>query len=392
MYFGLTDSPEIQGLREEVRAFVEKEVEPLATKVDQEGMYPEPQRQAMIAKGWTGLAIPKEYGGQGASLLEQAIVVEELAKSCPSTALILAVALLGPLPLVLYGTEEQKQKYLPRMAKGELQPGFALTEPVAGSDAAAIQTSAVLDGDEYVLNGHKTFVGNCGHSNVYCVAAKTDPDAGSRGITAFLVEADNPGFKFGGNAPKMGINGQRTGEFYLENCRVKKEDILGQLGKGFKVCMGTLDQARIGAAAGALGIAERAIAEATAYANERKAFGQSIGEFQAIMYKIADAAESTQAAKLLTYRGAAMFEHQNEIGRQQFSAECAMAKHFSSENANKVCYDMLQVFGGRGYMKGNKLEQLYRDARVYSIFEGTSQIQQLVIGRTVLGGGFHGDI
>ena len=387
MNFGITDQPRYQEFRKFVREFVAKEIEPYAEHTDRTGEYPERQLKAMVREHFTGYTIPKEYGGEGKNLMELAIVMEEFARSCPSSAIVMTIYLMGVYPLLLAGTEEQKKKYLPLFAKAERTPGFALSEAHCGSDAAALSTTAVLDGDEWVLNGHKFFVGNGSKSDTYFVFAKTDPEKGNKGITCFLVESSTPGFKEGKIYDKMGLNGQRTAEFYLENCRIPKENMIGELNKGFKVAMGALDKARVLVAAESVGISEAALAEAANFASSREAFGQKIGDFQGISFKLADMAAKLQAAKLCCYRAASMEEHIDEIGgRNQFSTECSIAKLYCAEVCNQIVYDATQIFGGRGILKGMKVERLYRDARVMTLFEGSSEIQRMVIGRNVLTG------
>jgi alkylation response protein AidB-like acyl-CoA dehydrogenase len=386
MRFDLAE--QYQPLREMLRVLVEKEIAPYAEHVDRTGEYPRNQLEEMKKLKLTGYSIPKKYGGEEKSVTEQSIVIEEIARGCSSTAAVLSIYYLGSSPLTIAGTEEQKQKYLPALAAGNRAASFGLTEPGAGSDAASIKTSAYLDNDEYVLNGHKCFIGNCGESDIYFVFAKTDGNAGAKGISCFLVEKGTPGFRIGEIAEKMGLNGQRTGEFFLEDCRVPKENLIGELNKGFRIAMETLDNARIIVAASALGIAQSAYEEAMEFANNRIQFGQAIGNFQGILYKIADMATELQVAKLATYRASELADHKEAVSRHQFSSECAIAKYYATEVANKVVNESLQVLGGRGFIKGSKVERLYRDARVLKIYEGTSEIQKIVIGKSALSGKF----
>lgn len=392
MDFSLEDQKHYADLRQSVREFVAKEIEPYADEVAATGDYPQRQLEAMKEFGLLGIGIPKEYGGKGWSMTEMAIVTEEIAKSCTSSAIVLQIYLLGTGPLMLAGTEEQKKKWLPLVASGERTPGFAITEEDAGTDAAAIKMTAVEDGDYYVLNGKKTLVGNYGHSDFYFVFAKTDPEAGGKGITGFIVETDNPGFKNGITYKKMGLLGQRTGEFELVDCRVPKSDILGEVNKGYGVALGALDGGRIQVAAQSLGVMWRAIEECKKWCNERIAFGQKLGTLEAIQFKIAEMSTMYQVAKLATYRAAIMESAGADVPRKQKSTEVSIAKLFASEAANRVVYDATQIMGGRGYIRGDKCEQLYRDARVYSIFEGSSEVQKMLIGRNTLTGDFVSEV
>lgn len=388
MDFCLDDQPHFKELRESIREFAAKEIAPYADEVDRTAEYPQRQLDAMKEFGLTGVGIPKEYGGKGWSAIEMAIVMEEIAKVDPNSSVVLQIYLLGTGPLMLAGTEEQKEKYLPLVATGEKAPGFAITEESAGTDASAIQMTAVEDGDYYVLNGKKTMVGNIGHSDFYFVFAKTDPDAGAKGITGFIVDTDNPGFKLGKVYDKMGIVGQKTGEFELVDCRVHKDMILGEVNKGYGIALGALDGGRIQVAAQSVGTMARMIEECQKWCNERIAFGTKLGNLQAIQFKLADMATKYQAAKLLTYRAATLESNLEDVDRKSKSAEVSMAKYFASEAANQVAYDAVQIMGGRGYCKGNKCEQLYRDVRVYPIFEGSSEVQKMVIGRSIMKGDF----
>lgn len=392
MDFCLEDQEHYSELRKSIREFVAKEIEPLADHVAETGEYPEKQLQAMKDFGLTGIGIPEEYGGKGWSMTEMAIVTEEIAKSCPSCAVVLQIYLLGTGPLMLAGSEEQKRKYLPLVASGKKAPGFAITEASAGTDAAAIEMTAVKDGDEWVLNGKKTLVGNFGHSDFYFIFAKTDPEKGGKGITGFIVDTDNPGFKPGITYKKMGILGQRTGEFELVNCRVKEDAVLGEINKGYGIALGALDGGRIQVAAQSLGVMARAIEEAKNWCNERKVFGTKLGNMQYIQFKLADMVMKYQAAKLLCYRAAILESNLDKVERKQKSAEVSIAKLFASEAANQVCFDATQIMGGRGVIRGNKCEQLYRDARVYTIFEGSSEVQKMVIGRSILDGSFVSEV
>lgn len=392
MDFCLDDQEHYHELRQWIRDFVAKEIEPYADEVAATGDYPQRQLDAMKKAGLTGIGIPEEYGGKGWSMMEMAIVEEEIAKSCTSSAIVLQIYLLGTGPLMLAGNEEQKQKYLPKVASGEWAPGFAITEAEAGTDAAAIEMTAVEDGDYYVLNGKKTLVGNFGHSDFYFVFAKTAPELGAKGITGFIVDADNPGFKPGITYKKMGLLGQRTGEFELVDCRVPKSAVLGEVNKGYGIALGALDGGRIQVAAQSLGVMERAMDEMTKWCNERIVFGQKLGTIQSIQFRLAEMATKMQAAKLLTYRAATLESNLENVPRKQKSAEVSMAKLFASEACNEVMFAATQIMGGRGVIRGDKCEQLYRDCRVYTIFEGSSEVQKMVIGRSTMDGSFVSEV
>lgn len=392
MDFCLDDQEHYHDLRRSLREFVAKEIEPYADEVARTGEYPQRQLDAMIDFGLTGIGIPTEYGGKGWSAMEMAIVMEEIAKACPSSSVVLQIYLLGTGPLMLAGTEEQKKKYMPLVASGKMAPGFAITEETAGTDAAAIQMTAVEDGDYYVLNGKKTMVGNIGHTGFSFVFAKTAPELGSKGITCFIVDMDNPGYKQGIVYDKMGIVGQRTGEFELVDCRVPKSAILGEVNKGYAIALGALDGGRLQVAAQSVGTMERMIEECKKWCNERMVFGTKLGNQQAIQFKLADMTAKMQAAKLMVYRAAALLSNPEKFERKQISTEVSMAKLFAAEAANQVAYDATQIMGGRGVVRGNKCEQLYRDVRVYTIFEGASEVQRMVIGRNLLTDAFEAEI
>jgi butyryl-CoA dehydrogenase len=367
-------------IRKMIRDFAEKDVAPLAAELDEKGKVPFENIKAMSRMGLMGLTAPEEYGGGGADTLSYVIVIEELSKACSSTAIVMAVQnSLVNYGLVKFGTEEQKQKYLPKLVTGEWISAFALTEPGAGSDAAAQLTTAVRDGDFYVLNGTKHFITNGGIADVVIVFAMTDKRRGARGISAFIVEKTFPGFSVGKAENKMGIRGSNTSELIFEDCRVPAENLLGKEGRGFKIAMIGLDAGRIGVGAQAVGIAQAAFEAAVEYAKTREQFGAPISSLQAIQWMIADMATRIEAARLLVYQAAL----KKDAG-ERFTKEAAMAKLFASEMAGFVVDCALQIHGGYGYMKEYPVERYYRDARITRIYEGTSEIQRLVIANQVL--------
>jgi len=331
--------------------------------------------------GLLGLPYPERYGGGGGDYLSYAIAVEEIARACGSTALIFAAHVsLGCGPIYSFGSEEQKQKWLPRLCTGQGLGAFGLTEPQAGSDAGSTRTVAVRDGDEYVLNGSKMWITSGAIADVVTCTAKTDPGAGTRGISCFLVERGTPGFIPGKNEPKMGLKGSVTSALTLEDCRVPAKNLLGAEGEGFKQMLITLDAGRISIGAMALGLGQAALDEATRYAKERVQFGQPIAKFQAIQWMIADMATEVDAARLMVYRAAA----RKDAGLR-FTKEAAMAKLYASEVAERAAYKAVQIHGGYGYSREYPVERIYRDQRLCAIGEGTSEIQRLVIARQVLG-------
>lgn len=363
-----------------MRDFAEKEVRPVARETDVTGQFPWPTVRKMAAMGMLGLPIPEQYGGAGADYLSYAIAVEEISRVCGSTGITLAAhTSLGCMPLVYFGSEEQKKKYLPPLARGAKLAAFGLTEPNAGSDAAAIATTAVLRGDEWIINGQKTFITSGSIAEVITIAARTDPSAGSRGISNLVVEKGAPGFRVGRDEDKMGLRGSATSQLFFEDCRVPKENILGQPGEGLKQFLIALDGGRISIGAMALGLAQAALESATSYSKQRVQFGQPIAGFQAIQLMIADMATEIEAARLLVYRAAWRKDQGVRCTR-----EAAMAKLFASEAAERAAFKALQIHGGYGYTKDYDVERIYRDQRLCSIGEGTSEILRWVIARQVL--------
>jgi alkylation response protein AidB-like acyl-CoA dehydrogenase len=380
MNFQLTEEQSL--IRETVRSFAEKEVAPSAAARDEEERFDRKLMYDRLAElGLTGIVFPEEYGGAGADYISYAIAVEELSRVCASTGVTLSAHLsLGANPIYLFGTEEQKRKYLVPLAEGLKMGAFGLTESSAGSDAGGTRTTAVLEGEEWVLNGSKIFITNGGEAEVYIIFARTDRKAEKHhGISAFILEKGNPGFSFGKKEAKMGIRSSPTMELVFDNCRIPRENLLGKEGEGFKIAMKTLDGGRIGIAAQALGIAQGAFEAAAAYARERKQFDQPIATFQAVQFMLADMATHIEAARLLVYQAA----HRASAGLS-YGKESAMAKLFASETAMQVSTKAVQVFGGYGYTREFPVERMMRDAKITEIYEGTSEVQRLVIGTAVI--------
>jgi len=377
MDFELND--EQQMIRKMVREFAEKELAPRAAEVDAQGQFPWEAIRKMGELGLLGLNVPEAYGGVGADMVSYALAIEEIARACGSTALTVAAHALCTTPLALFGNEEQKRKYLVPLAQGKLG-AFGLTEPGAGSDAAAAKTTAVRDGDWWVLNGSKIFITNGGLADVLIIVAVTDKSKGTRGISAFIVEKGTPGFTPGREEEKMGLRGSLTSQLFLENCRVPAANLLGNEGDGFKYALATLDSGRIGIGAMSVGLAQAALEASLRYAKERVQFGQPIANFQAIQWMLADMGTQIEAARLLVYRAAALKDK-----GQRFTKEAAMAKLFASEMAERACHKAIQIHGGYGYVREYAVERFYRDVRLCEIGEGTSEVQRLVIARQLLG-------
>lgn len=368
-------------LRKRVREFAESEVRPYTFLLDQNNEFPADAVKKLGKMGLMGIPYPKEYGGAGLDALSYAIAVEELSRVDGGTGVILSAHVsLGSYPIYAYGTEEQKQKYLVPLAKGEKIGAFGLTEPNAGSDAGGTETTAVLRDGYYLLNGGKIFITNADKADIYIVFAVTTPGIGTRGISAFIVEKGWEGFTFGTHYDKMGIRSSATAELIFKNVKVPKENLLGKEGEGFKIAMGTLDGGRIGIAAQALGIAQGAYENALEYAKERIQFGEPIGKQQAISFKIADMATKLRASRFLIYSAAELKEN-----HEPFSMEAAMAKQYASDACIEIVNEAMQIFGGSGYMKGMEVERAYRDAKICAIYEGTNEIQRVVIAAALLG-------
>ena len=378
MNFKLTDQQQM--IQTVFKEFAEKEVEPIAAEIDESCEFPIKNVKKMAEADMMGIPFPQEYGGAGADTLSYIIGVEELAYRCATHSVILSAhTSLGAHPIYKYGNEEQKEKYLKPLAKGEKIGAFALTEPNAGTDAASQNTVAELDGDEYILNGNKIFITNAGVADIFIIMAMTDKSKGTRGISSFIVEKDTPGFSLGKKEDKMGINASDTRELIFQNCRIPKENLLGKEGMGFKIAMATLDGGRIGIAAQALGIAQRAVDETVEYVKEREQFGRPISKFQGLQWYIAEMATKVEAAKNLVYKAALT----KDAGKS-FSSEAAMAKLMASETAMAVTTKAVQIFGGYGYMKEYPIERLMRDAKITEIYEGTSEVQKMVIAGSLL--------
>ena len=379
MNFNLTKEQEL--VRKSLRAFTEAEVKPIAAETDRTSTYPANTIDQLFRYGVMGMIVPKEYGGAGADDVSAAIAVEELSKACASTGDIVATHNgLCCGPIIAFGTPEQKAKYLPMLTTGRKVGAFALTEPNAGSDASKGTTVCEDKGDHWVMNGSKIFITNGYVADIFVVFAMTDPSMGTRGISAFIVEKDFPGFSVGRHEEKMGLHGSPTSEIIFEDCIIPKENLLGQLGKGFRIAMHTLDGGRIGIAAQALGIAEGAKNEAVEYTKGRVQFGKPISKFQNTQFKFADMEVECSAARLLTYHAAA-----NKTEGKSYNKEAAMAKLFASEACMKITTQVVQMFGGYGYTKDYPVERMMRDAKITELYEGTSEVQRMVISGHVLG-------
>jgi butyryl-CoA dehydrogenase len=380
MDFELTE--EQQMVREMTRAFVKREVKPVASRLDREGIYPSELVKRLSEMGLMGMLVPQEFGGSGMDLLSCVVAMEEISKGWASLAVAMSVHnSLVCAPILRFGSAAQKQKYLAPLARGEWLGCYALTEPSAGSDAGSIQTRAKRTENDFVLNGNKIFITNGNRADLAIVYAVTDPARDKKGISAFIVEKNSPGFVVGKLEDKLGLRSSDTASLLFEDCRVPHENLLGVEGEGFKIALATLDGGRIGIAAQALGIAQGCLEESVAYAQQRRQFGRAIAEFEAIQWMLADMATEIDAARLLTYRAAWLAEQ----GRT-FTNEAAMAKLFASEAANRAAYKAIQIFGGYGYTKEFAVERFFRDARITTIYEGTSEIQRLVIARRLIHG------
>lgn len=362
------------------REFADKEIAPQADHLDKTGEFPRENLRKLAQEGYMGIPIPEEWGGAGADFLTYIFCLEEISRACASTGVILAVhTSLGIYSILYHGTEEQKKKYVPKLARGEMLGAYALSEPGAGSDAAALRTLAQKENGYYILNGNKIFITSAGEADIYVVFATMDPAKRTRGITAFLVEKDTPGFIVGPKEKKMGLHASSTCELIFDNCRVPEENLLGEEGGGFKIAMSLLDGGRIGIAAQGLGIAQAAFDAALNYAKTREQFGRPISEFQAIQFKLAEMATEIEAARLLVYRAA--FLKDNNL---PLTKEASMAKMFATDLAMKVTIEAVQIFGGYGYSREYPVERYMRDAKVTQIYEGTNQIQRIVISREIL--------
>nr|BBH92711.1 acyl-CoA dehydrogenase [Thermogemmatispora argillosa] len=373
-------SPEEEELIAAIREIATERVAPRAAEIDRTGEFPWDMKELLAQQDIYAMPFPVEYGGLGSTKLAVVRAIEELSRCCATTGLLLAVQQLGAMPILLAGSEEQKRKYLPPLARGEWLAAFGLTEAGSGSDAAAMRTVAVRKGDRYILNGSKRFITNGGLAQVNTVFALTDPQAGTHGISAFIVERDFPGFAVGRIEDKMGIKGSQTAELIFNDCEVPAENLIGREGEGFRIAMRTLDRTRPGIGAQAVGIAQGALDLAVSYAKQRVQFGRPIAENQGIQFMLADMATKVEAARLLVYNVAEMIDR----GEERFTMYSSMAKMFASDIAMEVTSDAIQILGGYGYMKEYPAERMLRDAKITQIYEGTNQIQRLVIARELL--------
>jgi butyryl-CoA dehydrogenase len=376
MNFDLTNDQKM--LQDQVRKFAQAELAPMAPEIDKSGDFPWPNLKKMAQLGLLGVIVPEQYGGSGFDFVSLAIAIEEISRVCASTGVIVAVNnTLTTYPILQFGNEEQKKKYLPPLCSGEKIGAFGITEPNAGSDVVAIESTARLEGDHYVLNGTKRFITNGGEAGIFVVFAYTNKELKHKGISAFVVERDTPGFSLGKHEDLMGIRATANCELIFEDAKIPKENLLGKEGDGFKICMNTLDVSRIDIGAQAVGIAQAALDEAVKYSKERKAFGQPICNFQMIQSMFAEMATEIQAARLLVYYAG----YCKDKGMQRFSKESAMAKYYAANMAVDVARKSVQIHGGYGYTKDYVIERLYRDAKILELYEGTSEIQKIVIAR-----------
>jgi butyryl-CoA dehydrogenase len=377
MAFQLT--PEQEMIRLMARDFAKKELEPFAGEWDRKETFPEKAVRKMGGLGLMGMMIPVEYGGAGAGAVSYSLALQEIAYACASTAVTMSVTNLSSDPILKYGSEKQKQRYLAPLARGEMLGAFAVTEPDAGSDPAGMTTRAEEKDDHYLVNGSKIFITNGSYADVIVLITRIGSEKSNRGLSAFLLTKGTPGFRIGRKEDKMGLRASDTVELLFDDCRIPKENLLGKEGIGFKIAMVALDSGRIGIASQSLGIARACLHEAVSYAKTRKQFGKNIGSFQAIQWMIADTAAEIEAAHWLT-----LYAADKKDQGLPFKREASMAKLFASEMVNRAAYRAVQIHGGYGYMKEYKVERLYRDARVTTIYEGTSEVQRIVIAREVL--------
>ncbi|MBV8690064.1 MAG: acyl-CoA dehydrogenase family protein [Actinobacteria bacterium] len=378
----ITLTDEQREFRAVLRQFCDDKIAPRAAEVDREAKYPWDNYEALKSMDIPALGVPAEYGGAGADNVTQAIMVEELARACASTSLIAMISKLGMIPVMNWGSEDLKQRYLTKLAAGDIQCSYCLSEPDAGSDVASMKTRAVRDGDTYVLNGSKYWITNAGISDTYTVFAKTDPDAGHRGISCFVVEKEW-GVKIGKLEEKLGVRGSPTGEVILEDVRVPAENLVGAEGQGFYIAMGTLDRSRPTIGAQAVGIAQGAIDYAAGYMKERRQFGHAIAEFQGLQFMLADMAMKTEAARTLVHKACAIVDEGDPRGELTMAG--AMAKCFASDVAMEVTTNAVQLLGGYGYTKEFPVERFMRDAKITQIYEGTNQVQRVVMAKRLLG-------
>ena len=379
MDFGLTNDQKM--LQDQVRKFADAELAPLAAEIDKSGEFPWTNLKKMAQLGLLGIVVPEKYGGSGFDFVSLAIAIEEISRACATTGVIVAVNnSLTTYPILQFGSEEQKGKYLPLLCSGEKIGAFGLTEPNAGSDVAALESTARLEGDHYVLNGTKRFITNGGEAGIFIVFAYTNRELKHKGISAFIVERDTPGFSLGNHEDLMGIRATANCELIFEDAKIPKENLIGKEGDGFKITMSTLDVSRIDIGAQAVGIAQAALDESVKYSKERKAFGQPICNFEMIQSMIAEMATQIQAARLLVYYAGSC----KDRGMTRFSRESAMSKYYASDIAVDVTRKAVQIHGGYGYSKDYIVERLYRDAKILELYEGTSEVQKIVIARDLI--------
>jgi alkylation response protein AidB-like acyl-CoA dehydrogenase len=376
--YGLTEEHRL--LRKSIRELADDVIAPRAAEIDDTAEFPQDVYAALKAADMTAIHVPEEYGGAGADKIASCIVVEEVARVCASSSLIPMGNKLGTMGMILSGSEELKHRYLPGVASGETFWSYALSEREAGSDAASMKTRAVADGDTYILNGSKMWITNAGVSTHYTVMAVTDPSAGPRGISAFVVHADDPGFSWGAKERKLGIKGSPTREIYFDDCAIPADRMIGEPGTGFKTALKTLDHTRLAIGAQAVGIAQGALEAATSYVKERRQFGKAVGEFQGVQFMLADMAMKVEAARHLVYAAAATAER----GEPVMTFRSSAAKCFASDTAMSVTTDAVQLFGGYGYVQDFPVERMMRDAKITQIYEGTNQIQRMVMARQLL--------
>jgi butyryl-CoA dehydrogenase len=379
MDFGLTNDQKM--LQDQVRKFADAELAPVAAEIDKSGEFPWANLKKMAQLGLLGVVVPEKYGGSGFDFVSLTIAIEEISRACATTGVIVAVNnSLTTYPILQFASEEQKSKYLPLLCSGEKIGAFGLTEPNAGSDVVSLESTARLEGDHYVLNGTKRFITNAGEAGIFIVFAYTNREMKHKGISAFVVERDTPGFSLGNHEDLMGIRATANCELIFEDAKIPKENLIGKEGDGFKICMSTLDVSRIDIGAQAVGIAQAALDESVKYSKERKAFGQPICNFEMIQSMLAEMATQIQAARLLVYYAG----YCKDTGMTRFSRESAMSKYYASDIAVDVTRKAVQIHGGYGYSKDYIVERLYRDAKILELYEGTSEIQKIVIARELI--------
>jgi alkylation response protein AidB-like acyl-CoA dehydrogenase len=377
---GFSLSTEHEELRKTLRRFADDEIAPHAAEADEQAEFPWASFEAYKRSGLVRLSYPEEYGGDGGDVLAHALLIEEVARVCASSSLFMLISRLATGPILAYGSEDLKQRVMPRVASGEWQGSYCLSESGAGSDVASLRTRAVRDGDHYVLRGRKSWITNAGVSDFYTVFAKTDPDAGHRGISAFVVEKDRPGFSIGKLERKMGVRGSPTGDVILDDVAVPAANLIGEEGRGFAYAMAALDGSRPVVGAQAVGIAQGALDAATQYVTDRRQFDQRVADFQGIQFMLADMATQVEAARLLVYRACSLLDE----GAGGTAKASSMAKLFAGDTAMRVTTDAVQLFGGAGYTREFPVERMMRDAKITQIYEGTNQIQRVVVARRLL--------